>query len=107
MPTARRNAVLKEFRNAKRAVISNAKCLTEGVDVPAVDLVGFMSPKRSKVDIVQAAGRAMRRDPRNPAKVTGYILLTLFIEEDAGESLEDALDRSEFGEVWDVLQAMQ
>ena len=70
-------------------------------------MVAFMSPKRSKVDIVQAAGRAMRRDPRNPAKVTGYILLPLFIEEDAGESLEDALDRSEFGEVWDVLQAMQ
>ncbi|MDA0799733.1 MAG: Helicase associated domain protein, partial [Chloroflexi bacterium] len=107
MPTARRDAVLNEFRNARRAVISNARCLTEGVDVPAVDLVGFMSPKRSKVDIVQAAGRAMRRDPRNPAKVTGYILLPLFIEEDAGESLEDALDRSEFGEVWDVLQAMQ
>ena len=107
MTTALRDIVIGEFKSADRAVISNARCLTEGVDVPAVDLVGFMSPKRSLVDIVQAAGRAMRRDRENPAKTTGYILLPLFIEEEVGESLDDALDRTGFQEIWNVLQAMQ
>ncbi len=60
MPTARRERELRDFRAAARAVVSNARCLTEGVDVPAVDMVAFLSPRRSRVDIVQATGRAMR-----------------------------------------------
>ena len=62
MPTAKREGLMHEFKEVKRAVMSNARCLTEGVDVPAVDMVAFMSPKKSKVDIVQATGRAMRKD---------------------------------------------
>jgi predicted helicase len=69
MPTARRERELRDFRSAARAVVSNARCLTEGVDVPAVDMVAFLSPRRSRVDIVQATGRAMRR---SPGKTTGY-----------------------------------
>ncbi len=45
MVTAHREAVLKDFELAESALISNARCLTEGVDVPAVDMVAFMSPK--------------------------------------------------------------
>ena len=60
MPTSERENIMTEFRAASKAVISNAKCLTEGVDVPAVDMVAFLTPKRSRVDIVQATGRAMR-----------------------------------------------
>ena len=63
MPTARREREMRDFRTAARAVMSNARCLTEGVDVPAVDMVAFLSPRRSRVDIVQATGRAMRRSP--------------------------------------------
>jgi len=44
IPTALRDGIMGEFRSADRAVVSNARCLTEGVDVPAVDLVAFMSP---------------------------------------------------------------
>jgi hypothetical protein len=44
---------MQAFRDADRAIISNARCLTEGVDVPAVDVVAFLSPRKSKVDIVQ------------------------------------------------------
>jgi predicted helicase len=51
---------MREFAQAQRAVITNARCLTEGVDVPSVDLVAFLNPRQSKVDIVQAVGRAMR-----------------------------------------------
>jgi predicted helicase len=61
MNSSTRDSILKDFRESPQAVVSNAKCLTEGVDVPAVDMVAFLSPKKSSVDIVQATGRAMRR----------------------------------------------
>ncbi len=104
MPTARRERVMRDFREASRAVMSNARCLTEGVDVPAVDMVAFLSPRRSRVDIVQATGRAMRR-ARD--KTTGYVLVPLYLEQAADETVEQAVQRSEFDEVWNVLQAMQ
>lgn len=107
MATSARENIMTEFRSASKAVISNAKCLTEGVDVPAVDMVAFLSPKRSRVDIVQAIGRAMRRDRGNAEKTTGYILVPLFVEQAKGETIEEALTRTEFDEVWNVLQAMQ
>ena len=56
--------------------MTNARCLTEGVDLPAVDCVCFTDPKRSKVDIVQAAGRALRL---SKGKKFGYILIPIFI----------------------------
>jgi superfamily II DNA or RNA helicase len=107
MPTAEREGVLKEFKDSDYSVISNARCLTEGVDLPAVDMVAFMSPKKSKIDIVQATGRAMRKDPRNPEKALGYILVPLYLEITTEESIEDAVIKADFEEVWNVLQALQ
>jgi len=104
MPTARRERELRDFRAAARAVVSNARCLTEGVDVPVVDMVAFLSPRRSRVDIVQATGRAMRR---SPGKTTGYVLVPLYVELTAGETVEAAINRAQFDEVWDVLQSIQ
>jgi predicted helicase len=104
MPTARREREMRDFRAAPRAVMSNARCLTEGVDVPAVDMVAFLSPRRSRVDIVQATGRAMRR---SPGKTTGYVLVPLYLEQAANETVEAAVSRSDFDEVWDVLHSLQ
>lgn len=104
MPTSERENIMTEFRTASKAVISNAKCLTEGVDVPAVDMVAFLTPKRSRVDIVQATGRAMRKAG---GKTIGYVLVPLFVEQAKGETIQQALARTEFDEVWNVLQAMQ
>ncbi len=104
MQTARREKEMRAFREADRAIMSNARCLTEGVDVPAVDVVAFLSPRKSKVDIVQAAGRAMRTAH---GKETGYVLLPLFLETQENETIEEALERTDFEEAWDVLQAMQ
>jgi superfamily II DNA or RNA helicase len=95
---------LREFSGSSRAIMSNARCLSEGVDVPAVDMVAFLAPKRSTIDIVQATGRAMRR---SEGKTTGYVLVPVLVEEAAGETIEDALTRSTFDQVWTVLQAMQ
>ena len=104
MPTARREDQMKAFRQAEKAVISNARCLTEGVDVPAVDMVAFISPRKSKVDIVQATGRAMRK---SPGKQFGYVMVPLFVEQAANESIEEALHRTGFDDIWDLLGAMR
>jgi superfamily II DNA or RNA helicase len=71
-----RGDLLREFAAHKRSLITNARCLTEGVDVPATDCVVFADPKQSRIDIVQAAGRALRR---YPGKEYGYILLPLIV----------------------------
>ncbi len=104
MPTAQRERVMRDFKESPRAVMSNARCLTEGVDVPAVDMVAFLSPRRSRVDIVQATGRAMRQAE---GKTLGYVLVPLYVEVVAGESVEEAVSRANFDEVWDVLQSLQ
>lgn len=104
MPSVEREKLMREFKASKQGLVSNAKCLTEGVDVPAVDMVAFLSPKRSTVDIVQATGRAMRKAPN---KEFGYILVPLYLEVEKNESVEEAVSRGKYDEVWDVLAALQ
>lgn len=102
--SAIRESILSEFRETPRALVSNARCLTEGVDVPAVDCVAFVEPRRSKVDIVQAVGRAMRKAK---GKTCGYLFVPLYVEQKRGESIDEAVERTGFGEVADVLNAMR
>jgi superfamily II DNA or RNA helicase len=73
-----RSDLLREFAFHKRALMTNARCLTEGVDVPAIDCVMFADPKQSRVDIVQAAGRALRH---HQEKEYGYIVVPLVVPE--------------------------
>jgi hypothetical protein len=73
---------------------------------PSYDLVAFLTPKRSLVDIVQATGRAMRKSPATQ-KTTGYVLVPLFLEQVEGETIETAVARAQFDEVWVVFQALQ
>jgi predicted helicase len=65
--------------------------LTEGIDVPAVDMVAFIDPRRSRVDIAQATGRAMRKPP-GLSKEVGYVVVPLFLDTRSGETLEEALE---------------
>ena len=104
-PTAERDEHMREFARVPRGVITNARCLTEGVDVPSVDMVAFMNPRRSRVDIVQAVGRAMRTS--EDGKTCGYVLVPLFLELRQGETLTEALARSDFDEIAQVLNAMR
>jgi superfamily II DNA or RNA helicase len=71
-----RSDLLREFVDHKRALMTNARCLTEGVDVPAIDCVTFADPKQSRIDIVQAAGRALRQ---YRGKELGYIIVPLVV----------------------------
>ena len=86
--TADRGSLLQEFRSSEKALITNARCLTEGVDVPAVDMVVF-DPRGSKVDIAQATGRAMRQS-KATGKTTGYIVVPVFLEKAKNESEQEA-----------------
>ena len=84
-------------------ILSNARCLSEGIDVPALDAVIFMKPRRSKVDIIQAVGRVMRKAEE---KDYGYIILPICVP--AGVRPEDALDDNKnFEVVWEILQALR
>ena len=84
-------------------ILSNARCLSEGIDVPALDAVLFMTPRNSHVDIVQAVGRVMRK---TEGKQYGYIVLPVAIP--PGTDPADALnDNKRFAAVWNVLRALR
>jgi predicted helicase len=84
-------------------ILSNVRCLSEGVDVPALDAVMFLNPRNSVVDVVQSVGRVMRKAD---GKKYGYIILPIGIPADM--SPEDALkDNKKYKVVWQVLQALR
>lgn len=84
-------------------ILTNARCLAEGIDVPNLDAVIFFNAKNSTVDVVQAVGRVMRRAE---GKKFGYIILPIFVP--AGMTPEEALDDSKvFANVWSILQALR
>ena len=84
-------------------ILSNARCLSEGIDVPALDAVLFMNPRNSHVDIVQAVGRVMRKAE---GKEYGYIVLPVAVPAgvDPAASLDD---NKRFAVVWSVLRALR
>ncbi|MYD04487.1 MAG: DEAD/DEAH box helicase [Acidimicrobiia bacterium] len=85
-------------------VVTNARCLSEGVDVPALDAVLFLSPRKSMVDIIQAVGRVMRTAS---GKERGYIILPVILPE-GKTRIDDAVLRSpKFKPVWDVIRALR
>ena len=84
-------------------ILSNARCLSEGIDVPALDAVIFMTPRNSHVDIVQAVGRVMRKAE---GKEYGYIILPIAVP--AGADPANILnDNQRFASVWNVLRALR
>ena len=86
-------------------VLCNVRCLSEGVDVPALDAVLFLTPRNSQVDVVQSVGRVMRR-PAQGDKKLGYVVLPVVIPSDI--SPEEALnDNQTYRVVWEVLQALR
>ncbi len=84
-------------------ILSNARCLAEGIDVPALDAVIYLSKRRSKVDIIQSVGRVMRT---SPGKRYGYIVIPIFVAEggDPGAALSSS---KEYGRIWDVASALR
>lgn len=106
MNALQRNAKLDWLREDPGAdtarILSNARCLSEGVDVPALDAVLFLQPRRSQVDVIQSVGRVMRLAPD---KKYGYIILPVAIPADVEPHI--ALGDTRFKVIWDVLQALR
>lgn len=84
-------------------ILSNVRCLSEGVDVPALDAVLFLTPRNSQVDVVQSVGRVMRKAE---GKKRGYVILPVVIPSNMAP--EEALnDNKTYKVVWQVLQALR
>ncbi|HGF7251073.1 DEAD/DEAH box helicase family protein [Enterococcus faecium] len=93
----------EDFAEDETRVLSNVKFLTEGIDVPNLDAVIFLAPKKSQVDIVQAVGRIMRKFKD---KEYGYIILPIVIPE--GTTPESILDNNKkYETVWQILNALR
>lgn len=96
-----RSQLLEDFKNDKLALMTNARCLTEGVNVPTIDCVLFADPKQSIIDIVQAAGRALRVSPN---KQYGYIMMPLIVPDNMG--LEEFSESTPFKQVAKIVAAL-
>lgn len=84
-------------------VLTNVRCLSEGVDVPSLDAVLFLSARNSQVDVVQSVGRVMRK---SPGKKYGYIIIPVVVPADVAP--EKALnDNARYAVVWTVLNALR
>jgi len=100
-PTGTRSNIIKNFAHAERSLVTNARCLTEGVDVPGIDCVLFADPRKSTVDIVQAVGRALRP---SKGKKLGYVILPVLHDTDA--TSEQLIESGAFKEVLSTLSAL-
>ena len=105
MPTKERNSAINKLRNIGKnevGILTNARCLSEGVDVPSLDGIAFMDPKRSQVDIIQALGRAIRKSEN---KKDGYIILPVYLGDTT--NIEDSILQSRFANVWRIILALK
>ncbi|NLM75056.1 MAG: AlwI family type II restriction endonuclease [Clostridiaceae bacterium] len=104
MQAGKRKRIFDEFVATPFGVISNARCLTEGIDVPIIDAVYFADPKNSIIDIIQAVGRSLRTVDDNPEKVS-YIIIPIIIADDVS-SFED-IEPENFSTLHSVVQALR
>lgn len=104
MNDTQRRHIMANFSAGRRGLISNAKCLAEGVNTPDADAVAILNPKRGKIDVVQTAGRPLRLAK---GKSKAYIILPFFVEDSENKAeLHDKLGASDYASVWDVVAAM-
>ncbi|MGV8122265.1 MAG: DEAD/DEAH box helicase family protein [Candidatus Xenobiia bacterium LiM19] len=101
-PTGERMRILRDFKQSSRGLVTNARCLTEGVDVPDIDCILFADPRRSAIDIVQAVGRALRLSKN---KSYGYVILPIIVDDDLID-VNDLSDNEDFKEILRVLRAL-
>lgn len=104
IPQSGRRKILKQFELCEEAaLIANVKCLGEGVDVAALDGAIFVDPKNSKIDIIQAIGRVIRKSPN---KKIGTIIIPVFVD---GISEKENIDWDKpcFKPIWQVVRALR
>ena len=100
-----RNLEIDKLRNVKEdeaGILANARCLSEGVDVPTLDGIAFFDPRSSQVDIIQAIGRAIRKSEN---KSDGFIIIPVYLGE--ATNLEDEISGSRFKDIWNIILALK
>lgn len=102
----RLNWLREDIKDGECHILTNARCLSEGVDVPSLDSIIFMARKKSQVDIIQAVGRVMRKFGSGSEKKYGYIIIPVVIDND---KLTDAelSSNEDYKVVWQVVQALR
>ena len=101
-----RDKKMQLFKSYNNSIISNARCLIEGVDIPTVGMVSFISPKKSEIDIVQAIGRTLR-NRSDPNKKFGYVHVPIFINKYKNQKISDAIEKSNFNNLILILKALK
>jgi len=102
MPTSVRSDLIKNFKRADYGVLTNVRCLTEGVDIPLIDGIFFANQKGSLIDIVQAVGRALRQPFGEKGKMA-YIIIPVLVDDTSGEPLSG----EGFETIYNIIQAMR
>ena len=105
MSSLERNNKINYLRNLggnEVGILANARCLSEGVDVPDLDGIAFIDPRRSQIDIVQAVGRAIRR---SESKSFGYIIIPVYFGDI--DAIEEEVLGGKFKDVWEVVLALR
>jgi predicted helicase len=105
MPAEEKRLKIESLRKAslsKPVILTNAKVLTEGIDVPSLDFVAFFRPKKSEIDIIQALGRVVRR---SPGKEYGLIFIPVVIDTEKG-NIDEQIDRTNYKTIWQVINAV-
>ncbi|GAA9696401.1 DEAD/DEAH box helicase family protein [Helicobacter pylori] len=95
---------LNEYQHNTCKVLSNARCLSEGVDVPALDSIVFFDGKSAMVDIIQAVGRVMRK---SKGKKRGHIILPIALAESEIKNLDESVNNTNFKNIWKVIKALR
>lgn len=98
---ADRVSIFRDFENSEFGLITNVRCLTEGVDIPYIDAIMFSDPRNSLIDIVQAVGRALRK-PYGVSEKTSYIIVPVLVDEETETFLDDA-----YSTMHSVIQALR
>lgn len=105
MTSLERNKKINKLRNLEDkevGILSNARCLSEGVDVPTLDGIAFIDPRSSQVDIIQSVGRAIRR---SESKSYGYIIIPVYLGDT--DNIDQDITDSRFKDVWDIILALK
>jgi predicted helicase len=95
----------EHLKESSKAMLFNATLLSEGIDVPSVDLVAFMEKTESSINIAQRIGRATRLDPNNPEKI-GYIFIPIFLSSADEDIFDAALKSGDFNEMLEIINIM-
>lgn len=104
IPASGRAGIINNFEKSELGILSNVRCLSEGVDIPLIDSVFFADAKESPIDIVQAVGRALRQ-PYGKVGKLAYIIIPVILSD--AENEEGIVGNSNFDSLYSVIQALR